>query len=323
MLRIVPLDHLDLSLLHALRVDGRVSFALTAEVLGTSQQTITRRYRKLREEHGLRIVGMTSPGRLGQVQWLVRLRATPDAAQRVAESLAARDDTTWVQLTSGGTEIVCLTRSDGAHAPLLRQLPRAQRVLSVSAHCLLHVFVGGPIGWSGTARALTGAQIERLTPPEVSEVDEPVDLSGDRRLLAVLREDGRATFARLAAATGQAESTVRRRLNQLRRTGVLYFDVDVDPAALGIGAHAMLWTSVRQSELVSVAQALARRPEVAFVAATTGPANLVATVLCQDVSALYTYLTGEIGSIPAIGHVETAPVIHTVKRAAVIGKDPA
>lgn len=44
----------------------------------------------------------------------------------------------------------------------------------------------------------------------------------------MLAEDGRADLPTLAKATGWSESTARRRLDQLRRGGLLYFDVDVD-----------------------------------------------------------------------------------------------
>ncbi|WP_431873404.1 Lrp/AsnC family transcriptional regulator [Amycolatopsis sacchari] len=315
----MPLDELDRALVHALHLDGRAPFALIADVLGTSQQTVARRYRRLREEHGLRVIARPAPRRIGQVEWFVRLRATPDAALKVAHALAARDDTSWVQLTSGGTEIVCVTRAAGAQAPdalLLRQLPRTPRVVAVSAHCLLRTFVGGPVGWPGRATTLTEDQVRRLTPEPAATDGGLVDVSGDAALLAALARDGRATYAELAAGTGQPEPAVRRRVQQLRRDGVLYLDVDLDAAALGFAAQALLWLSVRQPRLAAVAEALAGQREVALVAATTGPANLLASVLCPDVDALYTYLAETIAAIDGVGHVETAPVIRTLKRAA-------
>ncbi|GAA4659867.1 Lrp/AsnC family transcriptional regulator [Amycolatopsis dongchuanensis] len=315
----MPLDELDRALVHALHLDGRAPFALIADVLGTSQQTVARRYRRLREEHGLRVIARPAPRRIGQVEWFVRLRATPDAALEVAHALAARDDTSWVQLTSGGTEIVCVTRAAGAQAPdalLLRQLPRTPRVVAVSAHCLLRTFVGGPVGWPGRATTLTEEQVRRLTPEPAATDGVLVDVSGDAALLAALARDGRATYAELAAGTGQPEPAVRRRVQQLRRDGVLYLDVDLDAAALGFAAQALLWLSVRQPRLAAVAEALAGQREVALVAATTGPTNLLASVLCPDVDALYTYLAETIAAIDGVGHVETAPVIRTLKRAA-------
>jgi DNA-binding Lrp family transcriptional regulator len=43
------------------------------------------------------------------------------------------------------------------------------------------------------------------------------DFTGDEKLLTAMQQDGRVTFAKLAAATGMSEPTVRRRVNQLRR----------------------------------------------------------------------------------------------------------
>ncbi|MFC1415556.1 AsnC family transcriptional regulator [Streptacidiphilus cavernicola] len=55
----------------------------------------------------------------------------------------------------------------------------------------------------------------------------------DSALFAALAQDGRAGQAELAAATGWAPGTVARRLAELRASGALFFDVEIDPALLG------------------------------------------------------------------------------------------
>lgn len=50
----------------------------------------------------------------------------------------------------------------------------------------------------------------------------------DRRMLDLLQADGRTGFAELATATGRSPTTVRRRVAQLRASGALYFDVDLE-----------------------------------------------------------------------------------------------
>jgi len=69
---------------------------------------------------------------------------------------------------------------------------------------------------------------------------------------------------------------------------------------------------------VAVGEALARHPEIPFVAATTGASNLIASVLCRDDDALYRYLTGRIASLDGVNAVEVAPIIRTAKRAATV-----
>ena len=78
----------------------------------------------------------------------------------------------------------------------------------------------------------------------------------------------------------------------------------------------MLWLSVAPAHLEEAGAALAGHPEIAFAAATTGPTNLYASVVCANQQELYRYLTTRIASLPAITHIETAPVIKTVKQAA-------
>ncbi|MCP2164363.1 DNA-binding transcriptional regulator, Lrp family [Goodfellowiella coeruleoviolacea] len=323
------LDGLDRGLVHALQVDGRAPFSRIAAVLGVSEQTVARRYRRLRSAGVLRVVGAVNAARLGHASWTVRLRCTPDAAEPIAAALARRPDTFWVHVLSGGTEISCnvLARTAADRdALLLAKLPRTSRILGMTAHSILHGFAL-PDDWSGLAW-LTDAQVAQLrrgrpaAPDHRGERADPGERvvleRGDHALLAALARDGRAGHAELAAGTGWSESTVRRRVDHLRRAGVLTYQLDIPPAALGFHAEARLWMSVRPAGLVGVANTLAGHAEVSFVAVTTGPTNLVATVVCRDSHGLYRYLTERVAALEAVRDVETAPVIRTVKRAGAV-----
>ncbi|MEU7835365.1 MULTISPECIES: AsnC family transcriptional regulator [unclassified Nonomuraea] len=314
----VVLDELDRAIVHALHVDGRAAFRQMAAVLEVSDQTVARRYRRLRSAGALRVVGQPVAQRLGWVEWVLRIQALPEAATAIADALARRDDTSWVSLTSGGTQIVCVVQARDRRrrdALLLGQLPRTPQVTGVSAHCVLRVFAGGPTGWHGRADALTSGQIAALVPG-------PGDLSGkavvsgeeDEQLLAVLAQDGRAGYAELAKAIGASEMTARRRLEYLRRAGAVFFDVDIDPLLLGYDTIAMLWLTVEPSALRQTAEAVAGHPEVAFVAATTGTTNLLVFAACRDVPALYEYLETGIGTLPGVRQLESAPIIRSSKR---------
>jgi DNA-binding Lrp family transcriptional regulator len=319
------IDHLDRQIIHALIIDGRVPFSRIAAVTGASEQTVARRYRRMHAAAVVRVVAVPDTHRVGESKWVVRLQCVPDAAAAVADALARRADTSWVQLTSGGTEICCMVQpldGNSGHDLLLRQLPASRRIVAVSAHSLLHMFRGGASHWPGATEALTDEQAAMLAPP-------PLDGNGpgqavpslgadDRVLLAELARDGRASFAELAHATHWHESTVRRRLAELRAAGVLYLDVDVEEAAFGIGTRAHLWMSVAPARLAVVGEALAGHPEIPFVAATTGASNLIASVLCRDDDALYRYLTERIASLDGVNAVEVAPIIRTAKRAATV-----
>ncbi|KQC38172.1 Lrp/AsnC family transcriptional regulator [Frankia sp. ACN1ag] len=325
------LDRLDRRIMHALQIDGRAPFARIGEVLGVSDQTVARRYARLRGAGTLRVLGLVDPLRVGLTAWLVRVRCTPDAAASVGEALARRTDTRWVSLISGGTEISCIVQGAAPGQDdtlLLQQLPRTPRVVQVSAHALLHVFFGrdlspltrtGPLGPAETAAlAPPDAPARRSTETtEITEITEaPVRLSrDDQRLFDALAMDGRTSAAELATATGWSQTTVRRRLAELRSSGALYYDLDFDHATLLGHLQASLWLEVEPARLAEVGAALAEHEEVAFAGATTGTANLYAAVVCRDAGALYRYLTGPVAAIPGIRRLETAPIHRTLKGA--------
>ncbi len=324
-MKVSLLDPIDRQIVHILTIEPRASFRTVADVAGIADQTAARRYRRLAESAGLRVLGVPDGSRLGWTDWFLRLQTTPGGAGSIAEALARRPDTRWVHLASGGTEVICTLQArspEQRDALFLRGLPGSRRVVQISAHSILHDFTPGP--WREATRALSPAQLALLArggdpprPPR-SRGDSPSPRPPlgpeDEPLLNELARDGRASTAALAAAIHWHESTVRRRIDELRRCGLLYFEVDIDNRVLGLNEHALLWLSVEPARLEEAGSALAMHPEIPFAAATTGPTNLVASAVFRDTRHLYAYLTGELAALPGVSSVQTAPIIGTLKR---------
>lgn len=315
--KVPTLDALDRQIIHILAIEPRASFRTIADVAGISDQTAARRYRRLIETAGLRVLGVPDGSRLGWTDWFVRLQATPGGADSIAEALARRSDTQWVRLASGGTEVICTVQArspEQRDALFLRGLPGSRRVVQISAHAILHDFTPGP--WQEIGRALSPAQMAKLGQP-VQRPGPPARvalLPEDEPLLTELARDGRTSNAALAAAIHWHESTVRRRIEELRRAGLLYFEIDLDNQVFGMNTHAILWLSVEPARLHKVGTAMAAHPEIPFAAATTGPTNLLASAIFRDSEHLYAYLTGELAALPGVTAVQTAPIIRTLKR---------
>ncbi|MGI5125611.1 Lrp/AsnC family transcriptional regulator [Pseudonocardia sp. CA-107938] len=309
----VTLDALDRRLVHALQIDARASFGRIAEVLGSTDRTLARRYHRLRAAGLLRVVGVPAARALGQSEWLVRLRCLPAAATRIAEVLAARADTTWVAIVSGGAELTCLTRS--ADELVLATMPRSPRIMEVTAQRLLRA-VAGVDGWPRRLAALTDDEVAALRPgaPQVGAAEPTVLSAPDRRVLELLARDGRVGWSALAAATGWSPTTVARRVTELRERGTLLFDVDVEPRLFGASTEAIMWLTVAPESLERAAAALARHPDVAYAAVATGPTNLVAYLACTDDDALYEGVLLPVGRIGGVRHVDLAPIARQVTR---------
>lgn len=323
-------DELDHSIVHALRIDGRAPFSRIAEVLDVSTQTVARRYRRMSSELSLRVVGVVNPWRPSGEKWILRLTASPNTAERVAQSLARRTDTTWVRRMSGGSEICFVTvpSSVANHSLLLHEISRVPSITEVSAHRLLHTYLGGPTAWQGHTTALTDAQQEQLRqsvdPSDGDDEHEPrTSLTPtDWHLLDALQRNGRTSYTDLAAETGLSSSTVTRRLAALQSGGMLTFDVEIAAEVYGITTQALLWMSVAPAHLNEAARTLVQHRELAFLASTTGSTNLVALVLCRTPTELHDYLAHGLGALDAIRTLETSPVQTTLKMCSPFLRNP-
>jgi DNA-binding Lrp family transcriptional regulator len=316
------MDRIDRQILHCLQRDGRASFRRIADVLDVSEQTVARRYRALHEQGAVRVLVLPDARASGEQIWFVRILCRPDAADVLAETIAARDDVSWVSVTAGGGELICVTRY-GPEQPhgsvLLNRLPRTNQVLSFTAYSVLHMYIGGESEWLGFDDPLSEGQLAAFLAGQAA-IGPTGAMPGlirpdDAPLLAELGQDGRAGVVALARTTGWPQSRVSARLDELFASGAARIEIDLAPGQFGFHAVAYLWLTVAPGELEATGQALSLHPETAFAAAVTGTANLMTAVTCRNADALYTYVTTKVGALPAIRQVEIAPVLRRVKQA--------
>jgi DNA-binding Lrp family transcriptional regulator len=325
------LEGLDRSLVRALQVHPRASYAQLGEVLGISEQTAARRYGRLRREGLVRVVGAVNPRALGQTGWMVRLRCRPDGTAKVAEALAQREDVSWVTINSGGAEVQFSLRSrsqEESEDLLVRRLPKTAPVIDVAASALMRVYPAGD--WTGVREALSDEQVRLLAcaaPPSAGGLLAAVQPAsaqaaalepGDHTLLDLLAHDGRASYATLARASGLTVGRVMRRLDALQSGGVLYYDVDIAIAAIGPVVSASLWLQVPPDRLEPVGLALAQHDAVMFAAAISGDDNLVAVVMTDSLDALHGYLTSRLAGVEGISRYKLSPVMRRVKQAGAV-----
>lgn len=138
-------EALDGQIVHSLHLSPRVSFRRIAGAIGVSEQTVARRYSRLRREGVMRVVGVVNPRVHGNARWVARIHAKPDRIPAMADALVRRPEVTYVNIVSGGTELVCLIRAPVGEVRedvLLQQLPRSTSVLDISVDLVLHAFIG-------------------------------------------------------------------------------------------------------------------------------------------------------------------------------------
>jgi DNA-binding Lrp family transcriptional regulator len=115
-----------------------------------------------------------------------------------------------------------------------------------------------------------------------SELDDT-----DRRIVALLRDDGRMSVNEVATHVHVSRATAYARLERLRSSGVITgFGADVDPAKIGLPVTALILVNLEQRNWPSVHDALGAIPGVEWSAFTSGTFDMALLVRMKDVQAL-------------------------------------
>lgn len=134
----------------------------------------------------------------------------------------------------------------------------------------------------------------------------------DRRILALLDEDGRMPTAMIAMRLGLARGTVQARLEKMRESGVLRLHSSrVTPAALGRPVSASVQVELDQHQISEAVAALASIPEVLECFAPAGNTDLLLRVVARDPDDLYR-VSEEIRLCPGINRTSTSLFLREV-----------
>jgi Lrp/AsnC family transcriptional regulator, leucine-responsive regulatory protein len=106
----------------------------------------------------------------------------------------------------------------------------------------------------------------------------------DRKILALLVEDGRRTYDDIGGRVALSAPAVKRRVDRLRAQGALRgFTAVIDHGALGDHTEALLEVFFAPGTLLDrVAEILGSHPEVVEAWSVTGDADAIARVRTQD-----------------------------------------
>jgi DNA-binding Lrp family transcriptional regulator len=131
----------------------------------------------------------------------------------------------------------------------------------------------------------------------------------DRRIIALLVEDGRMPCSEIARRIGAvSERCVRYRIDRLRSSGAVRVSAIVNPAAFGYATTADLIIDVAPGTLQDVAAHLVDLDHVSYVAGAVGDGDLIAEVYARDPEELVRLVNEAIGSIAGVVKVRTTIV---------------
>ena len=133
----------------------------------------------------------------------------------------------------------------------------------------------------------------------------------DEKLLSALREDGRASTAKLARLVGRSRTSVQSRIERLQKQGVIVgFGVLLAPEhGLGaVRAHVMI--KVGPKETRAVAAALRSIPQVRVLHSVSGDVDLIAVAATASVTEMDEVID-RIGALDGVERTTSSIILST------------
>jgi len=135
----------------------------------------------------------------------------------------------------------------------------------------------------------------------------------DRQLVALLRENARASIASLAKELGVARGTVQNRMSRLERDGTIVgYSVRLKPQVEEHNIRALMTIAVEGNRIDAVIAALRGDPAVGALHSTNGRWDIVAE-LRADSLASFDQVLGRIRQLDGIASTETSLLLSTFK----------
>ncbi|HTX84504.1 MAG TPA: Lrp/AsnC family transcriptional regulator [Streptosporangiaceae bacterium] len=135
----------------------------------------------------------------------------------------------------------------------------------------------------------------------------------DRRIVAALVDDARATYAEVGAQVGLSAPAVKRRVDRLRHSGAITgFAAQVDHSALGWTTEAYVELFCRgRTSPAEIAAAVSKHPEVIDACTITGEADALVHIRAADIRH-FEQVVERIGAEPFVVRTRSVIVLSTL-----------
>ena len=155
----------------------------------------------------------------------------------------------------------------------------------------------------------------------MTESAQSVELDDfDRKILAILRKDGRITFTDLARQVGLSKTPCQQRVRRLVENGVISgFAAILDPAKVGLDHVAFAevrLSDTREAALREFNAAVRRIAELEECDIIASSFDYLLKVRTSDMRRYRTVLGEKISSLPHVANTSTFVVMETVREAA-------
>ena len=138
----------------------------------------------------------------------------------------------------------------------------------------------------------------------------------DVKLIELLEQDGRMSYADLAQAVGLTSGGARARFIRLQERGIIRVNAILTASAVGLHCVAGLQIDVDGSrDIEEIADDIAEFPEVRYLVMGTGNCSLHAEIYVEVSSAIFDLVNRRIKRVPGVGRTEIFfhERVHTIR----------
>jgi len=135
----------------------------------------------------------------------------------------------------------------------------------------------------------------------------------NQKLVQELQRNGRQSYTELAKMLGVSEGTIRKRVKDLQKHGVIKIAAVVNPCKIGYNFISIMAMQVKMADLRQVGKVLAQKPNVYYVAFVTGCYDLLVMIMSHTPQELSEFIKKYISSIPSITRTETFVNLEIIK----------
>jgi Lrp/AsnC family transcriptional regulator, regulator for asnA, asnC and gidA len=135
----------------------------------------------------------------------------------------------------------------------------------------------------------------------------------DRQIISILQQDGRASFAQIAAQLHVSAGMVRVRYNRLVELGALRVVGITNPVRMGYQTMALIGIKVEANRLVEISNEIAALDEVIYLIIVIGAYDIIAEIVCKNQDHLLQFLTERLYKIDGVRDSESFMHLKIVK----------
>jgi DNA-binding Lrp family transcriptional regulator len=314
--RISDSRNIETRLIQILEEDPSITSRAMAEKLGGNQATLRLMLKRLVDDRVVRVMATSDAPAMGyDIVSILFIKTKNRSSLQVGKDLAEIPEITAIDIIFGEYDLICLALSkerDDLRALITRKVSGVSGVSNIRcSHSLSILHLSANWGQLSNDRDL-----ERIAAHTRSLITGLDDVGNE--ILRIIQLDGRVSKRSIAKEIGLAEGTVRYRLLEMEKQGLVKRRLIIDPTKSAatqfpVNCFAYVCITVDPARIEQIGAMVAKVENVTFVAVVAGNFDIIASVVASNRIELLSIIEQKVLSIAGIEKTHTFETVQSCK----------